>query len=161
MSRTSRKPRNRPDTAAETAIAGGETLRAAGDVIAARLEIMAAGLSDPRKADLRELSLMGSEKVEALSASAVSVAQNFGALGGRMAQAAMSEATLASRAAVAMGAARTPTAFAAAQYDYALGWWSRAAGQMLTLNSELIQVQADALKPIHKTAVANARRLKR
>jgi hypothetical protein len=32
---------------------------------------------------------------------------------------------------------------------------------MLTLNTEILKAQADALRPIHKTAVANARRLKR
>lgn len=162
MSRTApRKPRKSSASPADTAIAGGETLRAAGDVIAARLEIMAAGLVDPRKADLRELSLMGSEKVEALSASAAAVARNFGDLGGRMAKAAVTEAGLASRAASAMTTAAGPAALAALQYDYAVGWWGRAAGQMLTLNSELMKAQADALAPIHRTAVANARRLKR
>jgi hypothetical protein len=47
------------------------------------------------------------------------------------------------------------------QFDYAVGWWSRAASQMLTLNTEMLKVQADAMKPIHATAVANAKRLKR
>ena len=48
-----------------------------------------------------------------------------------------------------------------AQYSYAVGWWSRAAAQMLTVNSALLKGQADALRPIHKTAVANAKRLKK
>ena len=56
--------------AARTARAGQELLQASGDVIARRLEIVADGLRDPLRADLREMSLMGSEKVEALSASA-------------------------------------------------------------------------------------------
>ena len=56
--------------AARTARAGQELLQASGDVIARRLEIVADGFRDPLKADLREMSLMGSEKVEALSASA-------------------------------------------------------------------------------------------
>jgi hypothetical protein len=32
---------------------------------------------------------------------------------------------------------------------------------MLTLNSALLQGQADAIRPIHNTAVANAKRLKK
>ena len=32
---------------------------------------------------------------------------------------------------------------------------------MLTLNTELLKAQSDALKPIHSAAVANAKRLKR
>ena len=58
------------DQATRTAQAGHELLQASGDVIARRLEIVADALRDPMKADLRELSLMGSEKVEALTASA-------------------------------------------------------------------------------------------
>lgn len=148
-------------SAANTALAGGEMLQAAGDVIAARLEIMAAGMADPRKADLKEMSLMSSEKVEALTASAASVTRNFGDLGGRLTKAAMAEAGLASKAASAMATAASPAAFASMQYNYAVGWWGRAAGQMLTLNTELLKAQAEALKPIHTTAVANAKRLKR
>jgi len=149
------------ESAARSAVAGGEMLQAAGDVIAARLEIMAAGMADPRKADLKEISLMSSEKVEALTASAASVTRNFGDLGGRMAKAAMAEAGLASRAASAMTTAGSPAALASLSYTYAVGWWGRATGQMLTLNTELLKAHADALKPIHSTAVANAKRLKR
>ncbi|MDP2765700.1 MAG: hypothetical protein Q8O54_12790, partial [Brevundimonas sp.] len=68
--------------AAQTALSGGEMLQAAGDVINARLEIMAAGMTDPRKIDLTEMSLMSSEKVEALSASASAMAKTFGDIGG-------------------------------------------------------------------------------
>ena len=32
---------------------------------------------------------------------------------------------------------------------------------MLTLNTEMLKAQSEALKPIHRTAVANAARLKR
>ena len=148
-------------SAASTATAGGEMMQAASDVIAARLEIMAAGLANPAKADLAEMSLMSSEKVEALSASAATLAGNMGDLGARLSKSASDELNLASKAASSMANAASPAAFAAVQYDYALGWWSRAAGQMLTLNTELLKAQADALKPIHDTAVANARRLKR
>ena len=159
--RDGRRMADNAHSAATTALAGGEMMRAASDVIAARLEIMAAGLADPGKADLKEMSLMSSEKVEALSASAASVAGAFGDLGGRLSQSAMEEVGLASRAASAMAGASTPAGLAAVHYNYAVGWWGRATGQMLTLNTELLKAQADALKPIHQTAMANARRLKR
>jgi hypothetical protein len=147
--------------ATATAVAGGEMMKAAGDVVAARLEILAAGMADPRKTDFKEISLMSSEKVEALSESAASLTRNLGALGDRLSQSAAQEIALANKAASTMATAATPQAFATAQYDYALGWWSRAAGQMLTLNTEMLKAQAQALKPIHDTAVANAKRLKR
>lgn len=147
--------------ATATAVAGGEMMKAAGDVISARMEILAKGLADPRRADFEEISLMSSEKVEALSESAASLTRNLGDLGGRLSSSAAEEMSIASRAAEALASAKTPQAFAAAQYDYALGWWSRATGQMLSLNTELLKAQSEALKPIHATAMANARRLKR
>ena len=63
--------------------------------------------------------------------------------------------------ATSIATAATPAAAMQAQYSYAVGWWSRAAAQMLTLNSALLQGQADAIRPIHNTAVANAKRLKK
>ena len=147
--------------AANTALSGGEMMKAAGDVINARLEIMAAGMADPRKIDLTEMSLMGSEKVEAMSASASAMAKTFGDIGSRLGSCVMTEAGHASKAAASIAAAATPAAAMQAQYSYAVGWWSRAAAQMLTLNSAMLKGQADAIRPIHKTAVDNAKRLKK
>lgn len=147
--------------AANTALSGGEMMKAAGDVINARLEIMATGLVDPRKADLKEMSLMSTEKVEALSASASAMAKTFGDIGGRLGSGVMTEAGHASRAATSIATASTPAAAIQAQYSYAVGWWSRAAAQMLTMNTALLKGQADAMRPIHKTAVDNAKRLKK
>ena len=147
--------------AAQTALSGGEMLQAAGDVINARLEIMAAGMTDPRKIDLTEMSLMSSEKVEALSASASAMAKTFGDIGGRLGSSVVSEAGLASKAAASIASASTPAAAMQAQYSYAVGWWSRATAQMLTLNTTLLKGQADAMRPIHRTAVDNAKRLKK
>lgn len=159
--RNGRRMVRNSQSATEAAVTGGEMMQAAGDVIAARLEIMAAGLANPGKADLREMSLMSSEKIEALSASAAAVGRNVGDLSGRLTKSAMAEVGIASRAASTMATASSPAALVAIQYNYAVGWWGRAAGQLLTLNTELLKVQADAMKPIHKTAVANAKRLKR
>ena len=147
--------------AANTALSGGEMMKAAGDVINARLEIMAAGMVDPRKLDLTEISLMSSEKVEALSASASAVAKTFGDIGGRLGSGVMTEAGHASKAATSIAAAATPAAAMQAQYSYAVGWWSRASAQLLTLNSALLKGQAEAMRPIHRTAVDNAKRLKK
>jgi hypothetical protein len=147
--------------AASTALSGGEMMKAAGDVINARLEIMAAGMADPRKLDLTEMSLMSSEKVEALSASASAVAKTFGDIGGRLGSGVLTEAGLASKAATSIATAATPAAAMQAQYSYAVGWWSRATAQMLTLNSAMLKGQAEAMRPIHRTAVDNAKRLKK
>ena len=159
--KTGRKLTRNASSASHTALSGGEMLSAAGDVIAARMKIMVDGMTDPAKVDLKEMSLMSSEKVEALSESAAAMGKTFGDIGQRLNANAVTEAGLASRAASAIAGASTPAAAMQAQYSYALGWWSRAAGQMLTLNTELLKGQAEVLKPIHRTAVANAKRLKR
>lgn len=159
--RTGRRLTRDSARATNAALSGGEMLQAAGDVINARLGIMAAGLADPRKVDLKEMSLMSTEKVEALSASASAMARTFGDIGGRVGSSALTEAGLASKAAASIASASTPAAAIQAQYNYAVGWFGRAATQMLTLNSELLKGQADAMRPIHRTAVANAKRLKK
>ncbi len=159
--RQSRRAVNNARSAALTAESGGEMMRAASDVIAARLNIMAEGLANPMKADMREMSLMGTEKMEAMTESAVAVAGNLGDLAARVSKSAMDEVEHARKAASAIASAGNPQAAASAHYDYAVAWWGRAAGQMLTLNTELLKAQADAMKPIHSAAVANARRLKK
>lgn len=159
--RTGRRVAANTRSAGQTALDGGELMRASGDVIAARMEIMAAGLADPSKIDLTEISLMSSEKVAALSASAIAAGRTLNRMGQTLTQTALDEAAIASRAATAMAGAKSPGAFATAQFNYAMGWWGRAAGQALSLNTQMLKVQADALAPIHKAAVANARRLKK
>jgi hypothetical protein len=148
-------------TALGTATDSHEMLTASSDVIAARMEIMARALADPLRADVTELSLMGTEKLEALSASAASVAGNVSTLAASASKSALAEVGHAQRAAAAMSSARTPAGLASAQFTYAVGWWGRAAGQMLTFNTGLLKTQAEALKPLHTAAVANAKRLKR
>jgi hypothetical protein len=148
-------------TALGTATDSHEMLTASSDVIAARMEIMARAMADPLRADVTELSLMGTEKLEALSASAASVAGNVSTLAARASKSAMDEVGHAQRAATAMASAGTPAGLASAQFSYAMGWWGRAAGQMLTFNTGLLKTQAEALKPLHTAAVANAKRLKR
>jgi hypothetical protein len=156
-----RRAASNAQSAGENALHGGEMLRAASDVIAARLTIMAEGLANPMKADMHEMSLMSTEKVEAMTSSARSVAGNLGDLAARVSRSAIDEVAYAQEAASRIAGAASPQAAATAHYNYAVGWWGRAAGQMLTLNTELLKAQADALKPIHSAAVANARRLKR
>ncbi len=159
--RDGRRAKKAATSAATTAVNSGEMMRAASDVIAARLNIMAEGLANPMKADMAEMSLMSTEKVEALTASAAAVASNFGDLTTRLSNSALDEVGHAQRVVSAMTSAATPAGAATAQFNYAVGWWGRAAGQMMTLNTEILKAQADALRPIHSVAVANARRLKR
>ncbi|WP_245157759.1 phasin family protein [Brevundimonas sp. A19_0] len=161
MTRDGKRMARNARTALTTASDSQDMLTASSDVIAARMEIMARAMADPLRADIGELSLMGTEKLEALSASAASLTGNMGTLAARASKSALAEVDHARRAAVAVSSAPTPAAAATAQFNYALGWWGRAASQMMAFNSGLLKTQAEALKPLHDKATANARRLKR
>lgn len=155
--RTTRRLARDAKAATQQAAAGGAMMQAAGEVIAARLEMM----SDPRRIDLTEMALMSTEKIDAVAASAASLHRNASRLGGKLVETALAESAHASRAVLAVTTAATPAAMVAAQLNYVSGWWTRAAGQMLGLNGDLMKVQAEAMRPIHDKAVANARRLRR
>lgn len=149
------------DQAARTARAGQELLEASGDVIARRLEIVADALRDPVHADLREMSLMGSEKVEALTASAtvgLNGALNMAAVS---ATAAARETAAARTALDAVMGARSPAEAALAQGVWATGAMTRAMNDGWAFGATLLKLQADALAPIHAAAMANAKRLKK
>ena len=149
------------DQATRAARAGQELLQASGDVITRRLEIVADGFRDPLKADLREMSLMGSEKVEALTASASA------GLNGAMSLAATTAALAARETAAAQGAlnavlkAGSPAEAALAQGRWMTAAMGRAVSDGWVFGASMMKLQADALAPIHAAAMANAKRLKR
>ncbi|HYC97284.1 phasin family protein [Brevundimonas sp.] len=149
------------DQATRTARAGQELLQASGDVIARRLEIVADGLRDPLRADIREMSLMGSEKVEALTASATA------GLNGAMSLAATTAAAAARETAAAQGAlnavltARNPAEAALAQGGWVAAAMGRAVSDGWAFGATMLKLQAETLAPIHAAAIANAKRLKR
>lgn len=149
------------DQAARTARAGQELLEASGDVIARRLEIVTDALRDPVRADLREMSLMGSEKVEALTASAAAGLNGAISLAAVGATAAARETAAARKALDAVMSARTPAEAALAQSSWATAALSRAMTDGWAFGASMLKLQADALAPIHAAAVANAKRLKR
>ena len=141
---------------------GAELMAASAEVIAARTGRMAQGLTSAKGQDFKELSLMSSEKAEALSRLGRGRDRQRGRH--RPAAGAGGDGTRAPMRCgppAAVTQARTPAQAAEAQFRYAMGWWSRAAAQAMTLNGELLKAQAEAMAPIHKTAVANAKRLRK
>jgi hypothetical protein len=149
------------DQATRTARAGHELLQASGDVIARRLEIVADALRDPMKADLREMSLMGSEKVEALTASAAVGLNSVAAMAATTAAVAARETAAAQGALGEVLKAGSPAEAALAQGAWATAAMSRAVSDGWTFGATMLKLQADALAPIHAAAVANAKRLKK
>ncbi len=147
--------------AARTARVSRELLEASGSVIARRLEIVAEGVRDPLKADLRELTLMGSEKVEALAASAAAGLSGAAAMATQGAAVAVRETAAAQEALGEVLGASTPAEAIGAQGQWALNAWNRSLRDSWALGAAMLKLQADALAPIHAAATANARRLKR
>ncbi|MFN3353063.1 MAG: phasin [Brevundimonas sp.] len=156
-----RRARKAAETVAATAAAQGEMLRAAGDVVAARLQILAAGMSDPRRADLPEMARMSLEKVEAGALAAAGASGKLSEAATRAGASALNEARLAGEAMSRAASARSPMDAGLALMSYGMGWWGRAAGEALKWNATLLEAQAEALKPIHRVATDNARRLRR
>jgi hypothetical protein len=149
------------DQANRAARAGQELLQASGDVIARRLEIVAEAVRDPLKADIREMSLMGSEKVEALTASASA------SLNGALGLAATGAAVATRETAAAQGAlnavltAGSPAEAALAQGRWMTAAMGRAVSDGWAFGTTMMKLQAATLAPIHAAAVANAKRLKK
>ena len=147
--------------AARTARAGQELLQASGDVIARRLEIVAEAVRDPLKADLREMSLIGSEKVEALTASVGAGLNGAMSLAATASAAAARETAAAQKALNAVLAARNPAEVALAQGSWMTAAMGRAVSDGWAFGATMMKLQTETLAPIHAAAVANAKRLKR
>lgn len=147
--------------AARTARASRELIEASGDVVARRLEIMAEAVRDPLKADYAELSLMGSEKVEALTAAAAIGVSGAVRAAETVRRVAERETAAARQALDAIAGASTPAEAVGVQGKWALDAWSRSLRDGWALGASMLKLQADALQPIHAAATANASRLKK
>lgn len=130
-----------------TWLRSAETMRASGDVITARTEMMRMATAAPITGNYVELSRMVPEKVAAFSRSAEAIARDT---------IAMQTAWVAQmqRAGMMMLAGRMPTAaevttLASQSANYAVG--------VMTAGAKMGK---GALGPVHRTATGNARRLK-
>lgn len=141
--------------------AGRETLEASGRVIARRLEIVAEAVRDPSRADLTELTLMGAEKVEAMSRVAESGLRGAAVLAAEASAVATRETEAARAALDAAAAARNPVELAVAQGTWASGVMGRAAADAWRLGAVWMRLGSDAFAPIRDAAAANAERLKK
>ncbi|MFK0297801.1 phasin family protein [Brevundimonas sp. NPDC090276] len=149
------------DRAARTARAGQETAEASAQVIARRLAVLGEALADPLNADHAELGRMGTEKVEAFTASAGAVAAGALDLADQGRRIADREGLEASAHMTRLAGADSLAGAAALQAAWGMGVWSRAMADGWGLGEAMLKLQAEALSPIHAAAVANAERLKR
>ena len=147
--------------ALRNAQAGQELAEASAAVITRRLAIMGEAMADPLRADHAELGRMGTEKVEAMAASAGAAYAGAMDLAERAGRLAAREGAEAADCLARLARADTLFAFAAAQTDWALGAWSRAMNDGWSLYGAALKAQGRAMAPVHAKATANARRLKR
>jgi hypothetical protein len=147
--------------AARTARSGQELLQASGSVISRRLEIAAEAMCNPMSGDYVELALMGSEKVEALTASAAAGLAGAMAFAEASRRAVAREGEAAQDALHELASSHTPADLLQAQGRWAFDVWDRAIRNGLSLSVAALELQAGALAPIHAAATANARRLRR
>ncbi len=148
------------DRAARTARAGQETAEASAQVIARRLAVLGEALADPLNADHAELGRMGTEKVEAFTASAGAVAAGALDLADQGRRIADREGVEASAHLARLARADSLAGAAALQAAWGLGVWSRAMANGWDMGNAMLKLQAEALSPIHAAALANAERLK-
>ena len=149
------------DRAARTVRAGQETAEASAQVIARRLTIMGEAMANPLRADHVELGRMGSEKVEAMTASAGAVASGALDLADQGRRIADREGAEASAHMTRLSKTDSLAGAAALQAAWGMGLWSRALSDSWDIGNAVLKLQAKALSPIHAAAVANAKRLKK
>ncbi|HYD30631.1 MAG TPA: phasin family protein [Azospirillaceae bacterium] len=142
-----------------TALAAREMAAAAGKVIGYRTALMAEALGDPVAMTNPEFTLMGSEKVEAATESAFAMADGIRALADAWNLWMATQARAAFGAAADLAACRTPLDLVTLQQRYveSVLTGSMASGSRLAVGTARL---IDAgLVPLHRTAMANARRL--
>ncbi len=123
-------------------LALAETMIAAPGVVAARLPTIGEAIANPWTADHRELNLMVTEKVDAFGLSHASVTSAARKLK------AVSEANARDLGRLSGGMPLWPAD------------WIRIAERNLDLVATLASLPGRAVAPIHRTATANARRLR-
>jgi hypothetical protein len=145
--------------AGAASVRNGELGLAAGNVIARRVALGVAAMGNPAAADHAEFARMVPEKVEAFSAAGGILVQKSAAIGRQVARYTVSEAGLASQAAIGMAACRSPVDLFNAQSRYLAG----AAGRLFALGFRLgtmgLAIGGAAMVPVHRAATANAKRL--
>ena len=131
---------------AQTARHFAEAIEAAGTVIDARSRTIHDAMASPWDADHRELSRMWSEKVAPFASASTIVTRAW-------AEAIEGWWGFLDRSNRLLAAGRWPTPGETMEY------WSRAAMDGLHAAETASRAGRDALAPIHRTAIANARRL--
>ena len=145
--------------AATNARKTSELAIAAHRVIGKRMALGAKATIDPLDADHAELARILPEKVAAFSEAGIALLFRSKEITRQMVGFGASEMSAAASAGLAMAKCRTPAGMMATQRGITLAWFSRALSHSLALGVLATRSQRAAMAPIHRVAMANARRL--
>jgi Phasin protein len=159
--RGARKLGNAMSVAGTNARKTGDLFKAASHVVAKRMTLGAAAMSDPLNADHVEFAKIIPEKTRAFSEAGMAWLQWSGEVAAQMASFAASEMAAVAQATVAIASCRTPADAIARQSSFASAWFARSLSRSISLGSLAMRAQGAAMAPVHRVAAANARRLNR
>lgn len=140
---------------------GQEIAAASATVMQKRLEIMAGAAADPMRADHAELNRMGTEKVEALMASANAATEASVAFGETCQDIAQRQAELLRANMETLSNEANEASRLALQTEQIAQFWGQAIVDGMSLWAKGLDAQARIMAPVHATVTANAERLKK
>ncbi|MEO8628078.1 MAG: polyhydroxyalkanoate granule-associated phasin [Betaproteobacteria bacterium] len=143
----------------ELAMRSTEMMLASAQVIGHRVQLMAAAGHNPSVSDQREMSLMVNEKTAAVAESAMAVASGMARMNFQFAVQAFTQMTRVWTGMFAMGMSRGPTQSLQTQTRLLTNHLARSVAASSRLSESTAELAHKALKPIHRRATANAKRL--
>ena len=146
--------------AARHAVRAQETATASAEVIAARMEMGRAAMTNPSMEAAGEATTMVAEKMLAFSEAGAAMAGKSGEMAASQMRYTMDETARSGAAMAKLAACKTPVDLALAQGQLAMNFFSRGMAHGLSMTAMAVRASEVGLKPIHRTVTANAKRLK-
>jgi hypothetical protein len=137
----------------------GELALAAATVIGARSQLGLAGAADPARADYAELARIAPEKIDAFSRSGAAVVGQVWEMQREVGTLMLRQAEAGLNLALAFWQLPLPHHAAQLQADFVAGTVDRTAHSADRIAHRASRLHDTAMRPIHRRATANARRL--
>jgi hypothetical protein len=144
---------------ARLALNTGEMMMASAQVITYRTGRMATAGGPPTILDQREFTLMGQEKIEAVTESAQAMASRMLSLNQEIGAMALMQMVAGTTGIMSIAASRTVTQSSRLQMELVRDAMYSSADVASQLADSVARLAQQGLKPIHSRAMANARRL--
>jgi phasin protein len=146
---------------AGAATVASELAVAAGVVIGHRVALGAAALQEPLTADAAEFARMGPEKLDAFGEAGSALFAAFWAIGEEINEFLETQTRATTQLAFELGLTPTPVHAISAQARYLMETLDRAGARGASMAACAVGAGSAALRPLHRRATANARRLSR